>query len=223
MKTALPVIMLCLLGLTACDGSGDEFNDNIFSRAAPKLRIFPDDSDIIAKVYDNHYQVPGDFFVDERATTPGTFSFYHVKDISVSYELCTNEYQEALDWEAADNSSRAAGGEFVGSFENDKYFEFARELTVPDSVGNIANATSSGFARIFKCNYVDRVGVDRNLRNGYAGTINRSPLSSAVIRDYSQYMWQFTFFWPAEKNGVGNIFYRASKRLSAHASACACD
>ena len=113
--------------------------------------------------------------------------------------MCTDDYNEALTWEAADNDSRAVNGEYVGSYENDKYYEFIRELSYPDSFGNIPDPTSPGYARIFKCSYVNRDGVDRNLRDGYAGTLNQGRMSEDVIRIFSEYMWQYTFFWPARK------------------------
>ena len=149
--------------------------------------------------YDNSYQVPEYFYVDERAGTPRSFSLYHVKDSSVSYELCTNDYYQALDWETADNDSRQVGGSFVDSHENDRYFEFIRELSFPDGAGNVTGVTSPGFARVFKCSYVDRNGVDRNLRDGYAGTLNLRPLEKQTLKTFTEYMWQFTFFWPAKK------------------------
>ncbi len=124
---------------------------------------------------------------------------YHVKDASVSYELCTDSFDEALSWESADNMSRSVNGEYVDSYENDRYFEVIRELSFPDSVGNITDPTSPGYSRVFKCSYVNRDGVDRNLRDGYAGTLNIQPLSEEAIRTFVEYMWQFTFFWPARK------------------------
>lgn len=199
MNTRETFFILILLGLAACGGSGGEPNDRMTSAASTKVRIFPDDSEVIAKIYDNSYQVPNDFFMDDRHTTAGSFSLYHVKDTSMSYERCSNDYQQALDWEAEDNANRAVGGDFIGSVESDNYFEFVRKLYFTDSIANSESPFSSGFARVFKCNYVDRAGADRNLRNGYAGQLNRRPLSASSIKNYAQYMWQFTFFTATRK------------------------
>lgn len=196
MKSLRTLLLISTLGVASCLGenAGDEATVDM-----AQLRVFPGDDEIIAKVYDNAYQVPDYFHVDDRASTPESYTLYHVKDLSVSYELCTNDYHQALAWEAADNDRRAVQDEFVGSYENEKYFEFIRELAYPDGVGNIADPTSPGFARVFKCEYVDRTGADRNLRNGYAGTLMTRPLSNDAINTYAEYMWQFTFFWPATK------------------------
>ena len=194
------ITAICVLGISACGGGGAEsvapVAALVTSKTAPP-RTLPADGEIMAKVYNTSYQVPDDFFVDDRASTPVSYTAHHVKDVSLSYELCTNDHDEALEWEAADNSSRSVSGFFVGSTENDKYFEIVRELSFTDSIGNITDPTSPGFSRVFKCAYVNRDGVDRNLRNGYAGTLNVRPLSSNVFRTFSEYLWQFTFFWPA--------------------------
>ena len=192
-------ISLSISLLVACGGSATDESGDTQPAIAIKARQLPSDIEILAKVYDTSYSVPEGFFVDERASTQRSYSLYHVKDESISYEICTDDYNEAVEYEAADNESRAVSGYFVGSIENDKYFEFIRELSYPDSVGNIDDLTSPGFARVFKCSSINRNGVDRNLRNGYAGTLNERPLTIRSIRDFTEYMWQFTFFPTTQK------------------------
>lgn len=185
--------------LASCGGSPTDAPGDGVAPEATKARDLPTESEIIAKAYDTSYTVPDGFFVDERTGTPRSYSLYHVKDASVSFEICTDDYNEAAEFEAADNESRAVSGYYVGSIENGKYFEFIRELSYPDSVGNIDDLTSPGFSRVFKCSSINRNGVDRNLRNGYAGTLNERPLSIESIRDFTEYMWQFTFFPTTQK------------------------
>ncbi len=186
------LITLCCLGLCTCRATDT-------ADTTDTARTLPSDEDIMSMVYDVTYQVPNNFYVDQRADTPRSYSFYHVKDSSNSFELCTNDYDEALAWEAFDNQSRAVNGTYVGSIENDRYFEFIRELSNPDSIGNVTDVTSPGFARVFKCSYVDRQHVDRNLRDGYAGILNAPLLTGQTMRTFAEYLWQFTFFWPAQK------------------------
>lgn len=189
------VAILAAATLVSC-GSGDYLHTDADTQRAATM---PSDDEILKLVYDNGYDVPEDFFVDARADTPRSYTLYHVKDASISYELCTNDYYEALAWENADNDSRAVGGYYVGSVENDRYFEIVRELSFDGGIGNISDLTSPGFARVFKCSNVNRDGVDRTLRNGYAGTLNGRPLTAASLRNFTEYMWQFTFFAPARK------------------------
>lgn len=198
--------------LTACSG-GAGTSDTPAPISTQPLKTIPSNDAIIATVYDSGYSVPDNFFVDERANTSRSYSLYHVKDTSVSYELCTNDYAEALAWEEADNEGRPVNGYFVGSYENDKYFEFIRELSYPDDIGNTGNDTSPGFARVFKCSSVDRNGVDRNLRDGYGGTLNARPLTAEVVRDFAEYLWQFTFFETSQKKVLDSY---STERANSH-------
>ncbi len=186
--------MLALTCVALCACSKDEGAEPVDTS-----RTYSSDEDVIAMAYDNTYNVPEIFFVDERADTIGSYTIYHVKDESVSYELCSDDYAEASEWESVDNESRSVNGVYVESYENDRYFEFIRDLDYSNGIGNITDPTSPGFSRVFKCSYVNRDTVDRNMRDGYAGTLNVSPLSEEVISTFVEYMWQFTFFWPARK------------------------
>lgn len=201
MKALHIILTISLLALIACRSgdSGDELSDY-----NPDTKPLPQDSEILTKIYDIHYQVPESFYTDARTSTPGSYTVYHVKDISASYELCTNSYDEALAWEANDNDNRAVYGDLVGAYENEKYFEFIRELSYPDDIGNISLSNSPGFARIFKCDYVNLTGTDSNLYDGYAGILRTWPTSSDAIRIFSEYMWQFTF-WPNRKAVIETI------------------
>ena len=212
MKTQHTLVILGLLAIAACnaDNPADESGDSTL-----ESRVLPDENEIISKAYDNNYQQPIGFYRDERTDTPGSYSVYHVKDVSVSYELCTDDYAEAQAWEDADNDSRAVNGAYVSSYENERYFEFIRDLSYPDGIGNITDPTSPGFARVFKCSYVNRDGADRNIRDGYAGTLNQAPLTKESVRTYSEYMWQFTFFWPA-RNKVLQTFSSENEETYAH-------
>lgn len=194
---AWPLILLAIATLPSCGPSGP-------TRPATDQVPIADAStaahdDLLSRVYDTGYSVPDGFFVDERADTPHTYTVYHVKDHSVSYELCSDDYAEALAWEAADNASRAVNGHFVDAYENADYFEFIRELTYPSDVGNVQAETSVGFARVFKCSSVNRDGVDRNLRDGFGGVLTRRPLTAQSVRQLTEYLWQFEYFGAATR------------------------
>ena len=154
--------------------------------------------EVMARAYDPAYRVPPGFFVDDRADTPGSYTIHHLMDSSLSFEVCTDDYLEAFAWEEADNASRAVNGVLVGAVENDRYFEFVRDLEYDESIGNIDEPTSPGFARVFKCSFVDRSGVDRHVRDGFAGRLNARPVDEAAVASLTEYLWQFTFFWPAK-------------------------
>ena len=191
---AITFVPLCVFAVS-CGGSAPQTPVSgappATTAAAPSL---PSNIDVIAKVYDPFYGTPDGFFVDARAGTAQSYTVHHVMDDSLSFEVCTDDFQTAEAWEAADNASRSVNGYYVGSIETDRYFEFIRELSYDDDVGNIDDLTSPGFARVFKCSNTNRNGVDRALLSGYAGALNSRPLGPDSTREYVEYFWQFTFF-----------------------------
>jgi len=188
----------------ACGGSGSTGSEPApaNSNTTVQAPAVPADGQIAALLYDASYSVPNGFYVDERASTDRSYTVHHVLDESSSFELCTDDYAEAMDWEAADNASRSVQGYYVASYDNERYFEFVRELSYEDDVGNIDDITSPGFARVFKCSNTSRDGVDRSLLTGYAGTINAHPLGPDSVRVFAEYLWQFTFFPTSRKNVI---------------------
>lgn len=196
MRFSALILLPLLAAATSCGGGGSPSapkSDGAGTEAQTAYAL-PSDEQIIAKVYNPFYSVPDGFFVDERASTAQSYTVHHVMDPSNSFELCTDDFTVAESLEAADNESRNVGGYYVGAHENERYFEFIRELSYDDDVGNIDDLTSPGFARIFKCSNTSRDGVDRSLLSGYAGTLNARPLTEAQVREFSEYFWQFTFF-----------------------------
>ena len=208
MKTSHQVLLpLVALFAAACGGSGSTESarpDATSVAATPQMLT---DAEIAAKAYDPNYFVPDNFFADLRSDTAGSYTIHHVLDSSQSYELCSNDLVEAQAWEEADNASRAVNGYYVTSIETDRYFEFVRELSYTQGVGNITTPTTPGFARVFKCGHTNRNGVDRNLLDGYAGRIDPALLSGAELREFTEYLWQFTWF---------NVTHK--KVLASHAS-----
>ena len=191
---ALTLVPICLLAIS-CGGSSAQDHQPAGAptnqAAAPRL---PSDTDAINRIYDPFYTGPDGFFVDDRAAMSQSYTVHHVMDASLSYEMCTDDFATAEAWEAADNDARSVNGYYVGSTQNERYFEFVRELSYENGVGNISDLTSPGFARVFKCSNTNRDGVDRSLLSGYAGRLNLRPLSEDAVREYVEYLWQFTFF-----------------------------
>ncbi len=185
-----------MLIAAACGGSGaptDETTNE--TKIAESFSQALSDAEIVALAYDPDYFAPAGFFVDDRAeTTIRSYSLHHVLDESNSYELCTNDLVEAQAWEQADNDSRAVSGYYVTSIENERYFEFVRELDYTQDLGNITEPTSPGYARVFKCDYADRNGVDRNMLDGYSGMLTADAGATTSLREFIEYLWQFRFF-----------------------------
>lgn len=195
----LTLVVCCSTLVAACSATTSSSN----STGQTPLNIDDGIEKRIAElVYNPDYAAPAGFLIDSRADTVGSYTIHHVKDESASFELCTDSSQQAEVLESLDNASRSVSGELVEIIETEKYFEFVRYLQYPDSFGNVAGETSPGFARVFKCSFVDRSGVDRNLRDGYGGKFNAVPLDGASVKSFVEYLWQFTFFWPAQEKVV---------------------
>jgi hypothetical protein len=154
----------------------------------------PSDRAVISLIYDPGYSVPQNFFVDERASLGVSYTVHHVLDESRSFEVCSDDFATARALEQADNDSRSVSGYYVGAYENDRYFEFIRELSYDSDVGNIDDLTSPGFSRVFKCSTLSRDGVDRSLLSGYAGRLNARPVETSDVSEIAEYLWQFAFF-----------------------------
>lgn len=201
--------------VAACGGSGSsgsgEQDDN--AAAVEQFPNSPGDREIAALLYDNSYSSPNGFFVDERADTDRSYTLHHVLDESGSFEVCTDDYAVAMALEENDNAARSVQGYFVESYENHRYFEFARELSYENDVGNIEDITSPGFARVFKCRHTSRDGVDRSLLSGYAGTINAHPVDAESVQVFAEYLWQFTFFANSRKKVIASSSIASSETL----------
>ena len=194
MKVSTIHTLFLLAFVVSCGGGSAGSNAGSQAQKTAQNTQAPNDHEIATLVYDPNYSVPNDFFIDARAGTPGSYTIHHILDASGSYEVCTDDYQTALDMEAADNAARAVSGPFVASIETPRYFEITRALSYTDSVGNVGDPTSPGYARVFKCSNTERDGVDRSLLDGFAGTINARPIDTAAIREFTEYLWQFRFF-----------------------------
>ena len=205
MKISTPLLIPILAIAAACGGSGSTDaslpgNPTTGSQA----NALPSDNVILAKAYDHNYSVPAGFFVDARAETTRSYTVHHVLDESDSFEVCSDDLVEAQSLEEADNNSRAVNGYYVTSHETESYFEFVRELAYEQDVGNINDITSPGYARVFKCNYTNRDGVDRSLLSGYSGRINPDRLDADTLRVFTEYLWQFRFFNARHKKVIAS-------------------
>ena len=201
-------LLLPLLAVAAACGGSDSPSSPAPTGNAETtvgLTSLPSDLTIASLVYDDQYSVPSGFFVDERASMARSYTVHHVLDPSASYEVCSDDFAEAQAWEEADNASRSVQGYYVSAHENERYFEFVRELAYSDDVGNIDDVTSPGFARIFKCRNVSRDGVDRNLLDGYSGTIMSRPVTADSLRVFTEYLWQFAYFPNARKKVIDSV------------------
>lgn len=204
MRFSTQLLIPVLAAAAACGGSDDATTNDDTVTPDRQTYVLPGNAEILLKAYDNDYHVPAGFFVDERAETVRSYTVHHVLDDSNSFERCSDDLVEAQALEAADNDARAVNGYFVTAVETERYFEFVRELSYTQDVGNITDVTSPGYGRVFKCNHTNRDGVDRALLDGYSGRLNSEFLTSETLREFTEYLWQFTFFNVSRKKVIAS-------------------
>jgi hypothetical protein len=211
----LPVLTIA----AACGSSGPADTHKNTETPGSQAYVLPSNDDILAKAYDSGYNVPVGFYVDERAETTRSYTIHHVLDESNSFEVCSDDLVDAQALESADNDSRAVNGYYVTSFENGRYYEFVRELNYTQDVGNIGDITSPGYARVFKCKHTNRDGVDRSLLDGYSGRLDSERLDAATLREFTEYLWQFTFFNVSAKKVIDSYGSATKKVIDSYGSA----
>ena len=154
------------------------------------------DLSLAGRLYKGDERTPVGFDVEARpASVAGTLSTRHLKNTdlatgpqaaSTTYEVCTNDMAQAIDW-----SERMAtwGGQYSDLVEvrsDSQKFEIVR---VPR-----ADATAMLRHRVFKCVYLDRSNTDLRVDTGSAGAMNQRPLTATELEALSEYLWQFTLF-----------------------------
>lgn len=201
--------LLAMLGvacLAACGGGGG--GASAPAAAAPQdVNVPPVSSNpppdtqsadlaLADRLYKGNERTPAGFDVETRpANVAGTLSTRHLRNTDFatgpqsagpSYEVCTNDMAQALDWSeqlATWNGQYSDLAEVRGDAQK---FEILR---VPR-----ADATALLRHRVFKCDYLNRAGSDLRTDTGSAGALNQRPLTAAELETLAEYLWQFTLF-----------------------------
>lgn len=154
----------------------------------------PDNTNLtIAKrVYDDD-RTPDGFYQDPQLDGSAFFSVVHIRAnqvamSSLGFELCSDDFAQALQWSETYNTDQNQTGPLVETQEGELFFQFARSLD-----------TVTRLERIFKCGYLDRTGVDTS-NSTFAGTLNQSPIQLDHLKLVAEYLWTFSPY-----NNVGSI------------------
>ena len=125
----------------------------------------------------------------------GTLSTRHLKNtdfatgpqgISATYEVCTNDMAQAIDWSERRPPGKGQYSDLVEVRGDTHMFEVVR---VPR-----ADVTAMIRHRVFRCDYLDRSNTDLRADMGAAGNMNQRPLTADELEKLSEYLWQFTMF-----------------------------
>ena len=163
------------------------------ARRRPRPRA---DLALAGRLYKGDERTPAGFDVEARpASVVGTLSTRHLKNtdfatgpqaISATYEVCTNDMAQAIDWSERQATWQGQYSDLVEVRSDAHMFEVVR---VPR-----ADVTAMIRHRVFRCDYLDRSNTDLRVDVGAAGNMNQRPLTADELEKLSEYLWQFTMF-----------------------------
>lgn len=197
----LLAVLSATIATSSCGGSGGSGGDTTSNATPPSTApvvvarpVAQSDLEIAKTIYAGTPRTPEGFYEDSKPTGPEYVSTAHLKNADIEstgpsdplHELCTDDWNQALEWSEAHAQSAPTYADLVATNEDARYFEFGRaragtpELYERD--------------RVFKCAYVDRAAADLRAPEGAAGQLNKRPLTAAELRVLSEYLWQFTSY-----------------------------
>lgn len=197
-------LLLAALVLAGCGGGGDGDSATPTPAAASARPVEQSDLQIAQAAYGGTPRTPAGFHTDPLPSGHANVSTTHLKNVDLggaagapAYELCTDDWNEALSWSeaAAQNALQYAG--LMETNQDARFFEFGRLRP-----GEPEFYTRS---RVFKCAYLDRSATDLRNAGGPAGRLNLRPLTAAELRSLSEYLWQFTIY-----NNFGHAVLKSS-------------
>jgi hypothetical protein len=161
------------------------------------------DLEIAQLLYGDSQRTPAGFYSEPPLPELGTQATLHLKNTDVAttgaapYELCTDDWNQAMAWSEAAALRAPQYSDLVANSGDERWFEF----------GRVRNGQPRVYihARVFKCSYVNRAGVDLRTAQGDAGMLNHRPLAAAELQRLSEYLWQFTGY-----NNYGHAVLRSN-------------
>ena len=196
LQSRWPLALAIAAMLASCGGGGGSSGSSAPTPAPSALTRPVDLSDAsIASLVYSGARTPQDFYREENATGHELIAKTHIKNTDVDpsivaaqaqFELCTNDWNEALAWSETTAQNAPEYSQLVATNDDARYFEFGRlragspELYVQ--------------ARVYKCAYLDRSTANLRAGSGSAGRLNARPLDAAELKRMSEYLWQFTSY-----------------------------
>jgi hypothetical protein len=195
--------------IASCGGGGESAQPA--APPATAARAVPQsDLEIAQSLYGGSPRTPSGFYADSAPSGLGQVATLHLKntDLDASsptetlYELCTNDWSEALAWSESSAQRSGQYEDLVATNDDPRYFEFGRT--------RVGDPHSYQRSRVFKCDYLDRSDANLRLSAGPAGRLNLRPLSAAELKNLTEYLWQFTAY-----NNFGHVVLKSAGETTA--------
>lgn len=208
MRTAsLIVSLLGLLAVAGCGGGGAAA-PSASPAAAPPRAVAQSDAEIADLLYTDRQRVPAGFYAEPPRYDANYATLVHLRttDVdtaaSVPRELCSDDFATALAWSESVAAAAPVYGDLVETGSTERYHEFVRNLRMTPEHHVIA--------RVYKCAYLDRGGVDLRQTQGPAGTFAKPAWSVDDLRALGEYLWTFTI-----DNNTGRVVLKSEATLAA--------
>jgi len=173
--------------------------------AVPTVSI--DDITLAAQLYAGTPRTPAGFLADPAPPSFSQVATYHLKarqidaNAPTQYELCSDDWNEALAWSETVAQQAPTYLDLVGNTSTERYYEFDR---VPHG-----DPQRYERMRVLRCAYLDRSGVDLDGDNAFAGTLHAQPIDAAVLGGLAEYLWEFS-----EYDNVNHAVVSSAARLA---------
>jgi hypothetical protein len=176
-----------ILALAGCGGSSGAASAS--PPAAALYGVAQGNLQIAAALYQDAARTPAGFYADPAPPGENYVATMHLRSDDVaavgpSFELCSDDWNQALQWSETAASSTGSYSNLVGNSSTARYFEFDR----------LRPGTPPLYLRqrIYLCSYLDRSGAAPGIASGPAGTLNLRPIGADDLRLLSEYLWHFT-------------------------------
>jgi hypothetical protein len=192
-KHPLPLAaQACLaLALASCGSGGSGSTDPASAGVAgAAYGITQSNLEIATALYQDSQRTPPGFLADPPPPGAGLVSTHHLQSDELalsaasSYEVCSDDWNQALDWSEQTATQGGTYASLVGNSDTSHYFEFDRVRA-----GTPALLLRQ---RVYLCSYLDRSDSSAAVATGPAGVLNAQPRNAAEMRGLAEYLWHFT-------------------------------
>ena len=208
LRIAHVAVLAAAVASSSCGGSGGGTASPaaVPSTVTPTRPVTQTDLEIAQTLYSGTPRTPAGFFKDAAQSPDAQTITTHLKNTDVDatltspmpqYELCTDDWNQALDWSEAHAAKSTAYTDLIDSKSDSRFFEFDRQRA-----GELKTYLRE---RVFKCTYLNRTTADLRSPEGSAGQLNRRPLDASELQSLAEYLWQFTTY-----NNFGHAVLKSS-------------
>ncbi len=176
--------------LCACGGGASQpFAQPQNARPVPQS-----DLQIAELLYTDSARTPADFYAEPAPVSSYTTT-YHIKNSDVTavaepqdpiFELCTNDWNQALAWSETVALAEPVYSDLSATDTNEHFYEFVRTPRT--------SSLGPQQMRVYRCDFLDRLGVDLHHATTAAGHVNKRPIAATDLKWIAEYLWRFSSY-----------------------------